>query len=298
MMKQAYDDYYESIVKAVEEKLSEYVRVTPETKAQHLVIDAMRYSLDAGGKRVRPVLTVAFCEAMGGERAAALPAACAMEMVHTFSLIHDDLPEMDNDDYRRGRLSCHKVFGPATALLAGDALLSEAFYVLTRYSDLPPKAVARLVRELSFAAGSAGMVGGQELDMEYEKRGDITQADLEQMVRGKTGALIRAACRMGCIAAGASEDTIKKAGKYGEKLGLAFQVVDDILDITSTTEALGKPVGSDAESGKTTFATLLGLDNAAHLAADTTHEALEILESLPNHDFLTALTRELLERKK
>lgn len=298
MMKQAYDAYYESIVQAVEERLSEYVRVSPETKAQHAVIDAMRYSLDAGGKRVRPVLVVAFCEAAGGDRVSALPAACAMEMVHTFSLIHDDLPEMDNDDYRRGRPSCHKAYGAATALLAGDALLSESFYVLTRNSDLPSEAVVRLVGELSFAAGSAGMVGGQELDMEYEKREDVALSDLEQMVSGKTGALIRAACRMGCIAAGASEDTIEKAGKYGEKLGLAFQVIDDILDITSTTEALGKPVGSDAESGKTTFATLLGLAGAAALAADLTREALEILEGFQNHDFLTDLTRELLERKK
>ena len=262
--------HLEQLAAEVETQLLRYVQVTPETKRQAQVVDAMRYSLEAGGKRIRPVLVLEFCRIFGGTKEQAMAAACALEMVHTFSLIHDDLPEMDNDDYRRGKPSCHKAFGHAVALL----------HILTE------------------ATGAAGMVGGQIMDMANEKRSDVTLEEQEAMCAAKTGALIRAACRLGCTAGFASKEQIILADQYGAKLGLAFQIVDDILDVTSTSEVLGKPVGSDAEEGKTTFVTLLGLEEAQRRAAALTEEAEQILAQFPEHEFLMALTQELLRREK
>ncbi len=297
-MEQKHNEQMAQWIEAVEAQLRQKIQVSEATAPQRRVIEAMRYSLEAGGKRIRPVLVLAFCEMCGGSWNDALPAACALEMVHTYSLIHDDLPEMDNDDYRRGRLSCHKAFDTATALLAGDALLTEAFAVLTTCPNQSPETLVRLVQELAAAIGAAGMIGGQVLDMAFETRSDVTQAELEQMEKGKTSALLRAACRIGCLVGGGTEAQLACATVYAENLGLAFQIVDDILDVTSTTETLGKPVGSDAASGKVTFATLLGLKEAQARAEAATQAAKQALADLPNPAFLLDLTDMLLDRKK
>lgn len=290
--------HLEALAAKAEAQLLRYVQVTPETRRQAQVIEAMRYSLEAGGKRIRPVLVLEFCRICGGIEEQAMAAACALEMIHTFSLIHDDLPEMDNDDYRRGKPSCHKAFGHAVALQAGDALLTEAFHVVVSDPVLEPEMKVALLQILTEATGAAGMVGGQIMDMSYEKRSDVSLEEQEAMCAAKTGALIRAACRLGCTAAFASKEQIALADQYGAKLGLAFQIVDDILDVTSTSEVLGKPVGSDAEEGKTTFVTLLGMDAAKARAAALTEEAEQLLTQFPEHEFLMALTQELLRREK
>ncbi|MCD7958181.1 MAG: polyprenyl synthetase family protein [Ruminococcus sp.] len=296
-MEQKNKAHLEEFVRIVEKELAYRVQVTVETKPQERLIQAMQYSLMAGGKRIRPVLLLEFCTLCGGNLKDALPAACAIEMLHTFSLIHDDLPEMDNDDYRRGRLSCHKAFDNATALLAGDALFAQAYETLVSCPNQKPESMVRLVKEFSHAAGAAGMIGGQVLDMEFEDRSNVSQIELERMVAGKTVALIRVACRMGCILAGADEKRICLADNYAENLGLAFQVVDDVLDVIGTMEKLGKPIGSDADEGKTTFVTTLGLDGAQKLAASLTEKAMEAIKQFPNAAFLLDLTEELLSRQ-
>ena len=258
----------------------------------------MLYSLEAGGKRIRPVLVMEFCRMCGGNPEDAVSAAAAIEMIHTFSLIHDDLPAMDDDDYRRGRKSCHKEFDEATAILAGDALSIHAFSVIARDKKLSLDKRVKLMEILAESAGYKGMIGGQIIDMENEKRDDVDIENLRAMCAGKTGALIRCACRMGCIAAGVDEDIIAMADRYGSCVGLAFQIIDDVLDVTGTTEVLGKPVGSDAASNKTTFATLLGIEKADDLAAKLTEEAIGILGQFEGHEFLKDLTQDLLVRIK
>ena len=261
------------------------------------VVEAMRYSLEAGGKRIRPVLVLEFCKMFGGTEEQAMPAAAAIEMIHTFSLIHDDLPAMDDDDMRRGRPSCHKAFPEALAILAGKAMSIHAFSVLANSTALSDAQKVRLIAELAEESGHHGMIAGQVLDMEQEGRADVTVDQLKTMCAFKTGALIRVACRMGCIAANATDEQIKAADTYGSYLGLAFQIVDDILDVTSTTDMLGKPVGSDAEENKVTFVILLGLEAAQKEAAALTEKAMEMLKTLPNPEFLMALTQSLLSRK-
>jgi geranylgeranyl diphosphate synthase type II len=265
---------------------------------QERVVDAMRYSLKAGGKRIRPVLVLEFCRLCGGNPEAACTAAAALEMIHTFSLIHDDLPAMDDDDYRRGRKSCHKAFDEATAILAGDALSIHAFSVLAEDSSLSDAQKVRLIQVLGETAGYHGMIGGQIIDMENEQRSDVDLSNLRAMCEAKTGALIRCACRMGCIVAGATQAQIDLADRYGACLGLAFQIVDDILDVTSTTEVLGKPVGSDAASHKATFVTQMGLEAAQKMAAQLTEEATTLLQQFSDAAFLVDLTHDLLVRVK
>lgn len=251
-----------------------------EHKEQKL-LDAMRYSLEAGGKRVRPMLTVAFCDLCGGSVDTALPFACAVEMVHTYSLIHDDLPCMDNDDLRRGKPSNHKVFGEDTALLAGDALQTLAFEVLSGDEAAAlagDEACRRAVRTLAAYAGCLGMAGGQMIDLLSEH----TQAPfevLQELVHKKTACLIRAACELGCLAANADEAQLKAASVYGECIGMAFQIQDDILDCTSTDEELGKPVGSDEENQKSTFVSLLGIEKCRELVDSYTEQALKALDA-------------------
>ncbi|MDO4155992.1 MAG: polyprenyl synthetase family protein [Oscillospiraceae bacterium] len=282
----------------VEAALNAYLPNDAVSKLQKTsVVEAMRYSLAAGGKRIRPVLVLEFCRMFGGMETQAMPAAAAIEMIHTFSLIHDDLPAMDDDDMRRGRPSCHKAFPEALAILAGDALSLQAFSVLAKDPVLSDAQKIRLITELSESSGQHGMIAGQVLDMEQEGRTDVTAEQLRTMCDFKTGALIRVACRMGCIAAGATQEQIAAADTYGSYLGLAFQIVDDILDVTSTTEVLGKPVGSDAEEQKVTFVTLLGLETAQQEAEALTRKAMAVLETLPQPAFLLALTRSLLVRK-
>lgn len=257
---------------------------------------AMRHSLTAGGKRIRPVLIYAFCEACGGRMQAADAAACAMEMTHTSSLIFDDLPAMDDDDMRRGKPSCHKAFGEATAILAGDALICAPFAILARDKCLSAGQKIALVEELSTQEGACGMVGGQLMDMQFESRESVTAQELSSMCLGKTGALMAAACRMGCLCGNGSPEQLAAAGEYGRSLGLAFQIVDDILDVIGTEEALGKPIGSDADEEKKTFVTVLGIDRAREKAAQLTETAHKQLEVFKNTEFLHKLTDALLVR--
>ena len=239
---------------------------------------SMEYSLKAGAKRTRPRLVLEFCELCGGDINEALPLACALEMIHTYSLIHDDLPCMDNDDFRRGKPSNHKVFGEDIALLAGDALQSLAFKTAT--SHITPEnayRVATAVNNLADYCGATGMVGGQVIDIENEGKssGLVT---LKEMDKKKTGAIIKSACEMGCIIAGASQLEIEKARQFGESIGLAFQIQDDILDVTADQNKLGKPVGSDRENDKSTYVSLLGLEKCRELVDKLTAKAIESLE--------------------
>ncbi len=261
------------------------------------VIKAARYSLLSGGKRIRPVLLLEFYRLCGGEDDCAYNFAAAIEMIHTYSLIHDDLPCMDNDDMRRGRPSCHKQFDEATALLAGDALLTEAFSAAAKTIGIPEERVVRAISVLSSFAGIQGMIGGQMIDLENEGK-TVTAAQVLEMYSLKTGALIKSAVTIGCILAGASEEKIAAACSYGEKLGLAFQLVDDILDYEGDAQLLGKPIGSDEKNGKQTVASILGLEKCKEMAAKLTSEAHSALEIFEGADigFITSLTDHLLSR--
>lgn len=286
-----YTEYTENV-------LVKYNVHTSETEPQKNLIDAMNYSLEAGGKRIRPVLVYAFCEALGTDYRKATAPACAIEMIHTFSLIHDDLPSMDNDDFRRGKPSCHKAFGEAMAVLAGDALSVLPFGIIADDDYLSPEKKIRIISELAKAVGRDGMIGGQVIDMENETKDNVDEKNLRNMYRCKTGQLIAVSCIMGCICAGADEEIIKTASEYGFKLGLAFQIIDDILDVTGNAADIGKPVGSDAEENKTTFVTLYGVEKAQEIADKITAEAIECLGRIKNNGFLVELTEMLLKRKK
>jgi geranylgeranyl diphosphate synthase type II len=244
------------------------------------VFEAMRYSLFAGGKRVRPILAIASAEALGAKTAGLLPIAGALELIHTYSLIHDDLPAMDDDDFRRGRSTCHKVYGEALAILAGDGLLNRAFEVLSDPRRLKTVTALRLVaimREISLASGAFGMVGGQVVDMESEGQ-DVDLPTLEYIHTHKTGALIRAAVRTGAIYAKASEKRLKALTRYGERIGLAFQIADDILDIVGSQEEIGKDVGSDLKKGKKTYPGFYGLEESRRRAKEVSDQALAALK--------------------
>lgn len=257
--------------------------------------EAMEYSLLAGGKRVRPVLTLETCRMCGGEPEAALPFACAVEMVHTYSLIHDDLPAMDNDSLRRGRPTNHIVYGEATAILAGDGLLTAAFGCLAE-AALPGERIAAAVRCLSQAAGPAGMVGGQALDIAGEGR-SMDLGELELLQRLKTGALIAAAAELGCIAAGGTQEQRERVRQYAQALGRAFQVRDDMLDVIADQSEFGKPVGSDRQEGKRTFVDLLDLAGCQWMVAEETRLAREAAAALPEGGFLLALADALADRR-
>ena len=237
---------------------------------------SMAYSLMAGGKRLRPILLMAAADAVGADGTKFITAACALEMIHTYSLIHDDLPAMDNDDYRRGKLTNHKAYDEGTAILAGDALLTLAFTVILRQQDVPAEHLLRVVDEMSRAAGAEGMVGGQMLDLEAENR-RISMEELRRIHMGKTGALFRAALRSGAILAGASEQQLAALTAYADHFGLAFQITDDILDVVGTAEDIGKPVGSDEKNHKSTYVTLTSLDEAQSLARQTVESAVDAL---------------------
>lgn len=259
------------------------------------LIQSMRYSLLAGGKRLRPVLVLEFCRVSGGDVEKAVPVACGVEMLHTYSLIHDDLPCMDNDDLRRGKLTNHKVFGEFTATLAGDALQAEAFASVLS-ADLPPERLMRCGRILASVAGHNGICGGQQLDIDGEEK-PLTEEDLLEIHTRKTAALIRGACLMGVAAAGGTREQETAAIAYADALGLAFQIRDDILDVTSTVEELGKPIGSDAEEGKTTFMSLLGEEICEQRILELTIRAKESVKMFPDNDFLCALADTMAVRK-
>ena len=290
----------------VENELSEYARkvelrlteLLPDADPETAVIsEAMRYAVVGGGKRIRPYLVFAFSRLSGGDPAVALDLGCALEMIHSYSLVHDDLPAMDNDVLRRGKPTCHVAYGEANAILAGDGLLTRAFGVAAA-CKAPSDAACRAVSELSDAAGYAGMVGGQTLDIATEGK-PVTQETLVKLQRLKTGALIRCACRLGCLAGGVYDgDLYAAADLYAEKIGLAFQVIDDILDGTGDPALLGKSVGKDQASGKTTWLSLLGGDGAAAFAATLTGEATDAVRPFDGEGRLTALAELLLNRKK
>ncbi len=293
-----FNDILNRYIEFTERELKQYNNYSHENRPQVKLIDAMNYSLRAGGKRIRPALVYAFCEALGGEMEIASAPACAIEMIHTFSLIHDDLPAMDNDDFRRGKPSCHKAFGEAMAILAGDALSVLPFEIIADTPTLTAEQKVLIISVLANSVGRDGMIGGQVIDMENEERTDVDEDNLRNMYRCKTGQLIAVSCVMGSICADADNETIRAAAEYGMRLGFAFQVIDDILDVTSTEEELGKPIGSDEAENKTTLVTLYGIEKAQQIADKATSEALEWLEAIPNNEFLRELTVTLLKRKK
>ena len=285
------DEYITMINSALEKAL--------EKCGDNVVSEAMKYSVRNGGKRIRPILVLEFCRMCGGNVEDALPFACAVEMIHTYSLIHDDLPCMDNDDMRRGQPSCHIKFKEHFALLAGDSLLTYAFssVLSSENAKKHPEKTLRALSVLAEEAGNKGMIGGQVIDLESEGK-EINSETLEKMDNLKTGALIRASAVMGVIAAGGSDEQIEAAGSFALKLGHAFQVIDDILDVVGTEESLGKPVGSDAESEKSTYVSLLGLEMSQIYAKKLTDEALSSLEFFGEEaEFMTELSKKLLSRR-
>lgn len=269
--------------------------VISENLPQKKVFEAMRYTLNGGGKRVRPILVLEFARLCGVDKKVAMPFACAIEMVHTYSLIHDDLPCMDDDELRRGRPTCHIAFDEATAVLAGDALLNYAFETMLK-SDADANAKLGAISSLATAAGAYGMIGGQIVDMEGEERA-LNADELTAMHRMKTGALIRAACEMGVYLGGGDEKKLASARKYADALGRAFQIQDDVLNVIGTAEEMGKDVGNDAESGKSTFVTLYGLDACIKEVSDLTSEAIAAVSGLEGSEFLVELAKSLATRK-
>ena len=291
-----WSERYPEYCSMIEAALPQYL--PPVTLPQGKVCEAMAYSLLDGGKRIRGCLTLAMCELCGGEVQSALPLACAVEMVHAYSLIHDDLPCMDNDDLRRGKPSCHIKFGEGTALLAGDALLTHAFSVASDAyfnGTLPAETVLRCVNQLSRAAGVEGMIGGQVIDTAPEEV-PMTPEQLEAMHSMKTGALIRSAAVLGCLAAGAPRDVVMQADLYAAKIGLAFQIVDDILDVTEESEKLGKST-SDADNNKTTYITLYGVEKAREMVRRLVLEAdLAVKGTVLDDEMLYELADTLAKR--
>lgn len=281
-----YRDYIESYLKDFYAQFQE--------EPQKPLFEAMEYSLLAGGKRLRPIFAFDFCRMCGGDWKQAAPFAAAIEMIHTYSLIHDDLPCMDNDDYRRGRLTNHKVFGEGLAVLAGDALLTDAFMVASTAKLPKPKDMATAIGLLAECAGSLGMVGGQVLDIMSEER-ELTEQEVLDIQSRKTGKLISAACALGAIAGGADEAQFDAACQFAAGLGLAFQIRDDMLDVIGTQEELGKATGVDA--AKNTFVRLYGLEKCEELVEKYTRYAIDALDVFAEHEYMTALAKSLTERR-
>ena len=291
-MKQMLNDHTREYREYIEGYMRDYYsRFSEEPQKQ--LFDAICYSLLAPGKRLRPVFAFEFCRMCGGDWKKAAPFAAAIEMIHNYSLIHDDLPSMDNDDYRRGRLTNHKVYGEAMAVLAGDALLTDAFAVAAS-AEIPGKDVAFAIQVLAENAGSLGMVGGQVLDINSEKR-ELTEQEVLDIQSRKTGCLINAACVLGVIAAGGSEEQLQAAARFAGALGLAFQIRDDMLDVIGTQEEMGKGIGTD--TNKNTFVRLYGLEKCAELVQKYTAVALDCLAVFPNSDYMRDLAISLTTRR-
>lgn len=279
----------------IDEHLGKYLE--KKDNPQSIIYDAMRYSVFAGGKRLRPILMLNVCKMCGGDTDEVMPFACALEMIHTYSLIHDDLPAMDNDDLRRGMPTSHKKFGEATAILAGDALLNKAFEVVSSYKGKQTERAMKAINILSVSSGTEGMIGGQIVDMLSEGK-TITPDELRYLHLNKTGAIIRSACVIGAVMSGAGEEEIKVVDGFAQNLGIAFQIQDDILDVTGTEEELGKPIGSDAEENKNTYVSLMGLERSKELAeeySDSAKKSLDIFGS--KADFLKQFTDYLTDRR-
>ena len=291
-MEQKFKTRMDEYRSAVEEFLSDWYGRFQE-EPQKKLFSAMEYSLLAGGKRLRPIFALEFCRLCCGDWRKALPVAAAVEMIHTYSLIHDDLPCMDNDDFRRGRPTNHKVYGEAMAVLAGDALLTDAFAVAAT-TDLSGKAMADVIGILSECAGSLGMVGGQVLDIMSEER-VLNEQEVLDIQSRKTGALIRAACAAGAVAGGANEAQFDAACRFASALGLAFQIRDDMLDVIGTQEEMGKGVGTDA--AKNTFVRLYGLEKCEELVQTYTNYALDALQAFENTEFIASLAKSLTDRR-
>lgn len=292
MTSETFKAQYDGYQKQVEAYLEAYCK---SQKQQGALQEAMAYSLLGGGKRLRPVLTLAICEMLGGKSEEALPFAAAVEMVHTYSLIHDDLPSMDNDDLRRGNPTCHKKFNEATAILAGDGLLTAAFRQIAA-APLSPDKVMAAVHCLSTLAGEQGMVGGQALEFDLKEKGGITLPQLQQIQSMKTGALLVAACNLGVIVVGGKKETFVNFTAYGSAIGRAFQIRDDILDATGTEAQLGKPIGSDEKEGTATFYSVLGEEKSQELVVSLTEEAKKSVSVFPRPEFLMELAQWLSDR--
>ncbi len=271
-------EYCKIKAKIIDNALSQFI---PLENYPQVIFEAMRYSLFAGGKRLRPILLMAAADAVGGKGENFIHTACGLEMIHTYSLIHDDLPSMDNDDYRRGKLTNHKVYGEGIAILAGDALLTTAFEVMLNQPDAEAGVLLQVVREIAVAAGAKGMIGGQVIDLSSEGKAIDIQT-LQYMHQAKTGALFKAAICSGARLAGATEKQITDLGIYAEKFGLAFQITDDILDVTGNQDTLGKPVGSDVRNSKSTYVSLYSLDMAKLMAKEAVEAALQAIDDLGN----------------
>lgn len=286
--------YCQDKVKLIDQTLESVIPV--QTTLPPVIYDAMRYSLFAGGKRLRPILLMAAADAVGGVGTQYLYVACGLEMIHTYSLIHDDLPAMDNDDYRRGKLTNHKVYGEGMAILAGDALLTQAFEVMLSQPGVPAAVLLAAVREIAGASGAGGMVGGQSVDLLSEGKSIDTET-LHFMHQAKTGALFKAALRAGALLAGASPAQLTALTEYAKHFGLAFQITDDILDVTGNQAETGKPVGSDIRNQKATYVTLHSLTGARQLAESTVNSAIESLAGFgEGADILRYFVRYLLDR--
>ncbi len=289
-----FENILKNDIRKVDNSLLSYL---PDAKdGQYQVAEAMKYSLINGGKRIRPVLALEFARACGGTRNDCLPLACALEYVHTYSLIHDDLPCMDNDDLRRGKPSCHKQFDEATALLAGDALLTHAFEIISE-AELSDDKKVMAVSLLAQNSGVSGMIGGQVIDLLFEQ-GSPNLKELLTVYKLKTGALISAACLLGCISAGADSSQMAAASKFAYSLGIAFQIQDDILDITGDEKKLGKPVGSDATNSKKTYATIAGLTKAQQDVKKLTDNAVSQLDAFEDAEFIKLLALKLVNRDR
>lgn len=284
-------------IKLIESNLFKYTKITHSLSLEKDVLEAMNYSLSAGGKRIRPILVLEFCKLCGGSIDKAIGTACGVEMLHTSSLIHDDLPCMDNDDFRRGKPSCHKQFNEWIAVLSGDNLMVKPFEIIANDESITPSTRVKIISSLSKATGYEGMIGGQVLDIQNETRENVTEEILTRTCLKKTGALIQSACEMGCLCAEKNQQMIPFAIEYAKNLGLAFQIIDDILDVIGSEELIGKPIGSDAQQNKTTFVNLFGLDGAKHKAEFYTEKAIQSLENFDNNDFLMDLTKYLLVRE-
>lgn len=289
MYRQRTNEYRDHVESFLSQWYSEY-----SDQPQSRLFDSIKYSLEAGGKRLRPIFAFEFCRLCCGDWKKATPFAAAIEMIHTYSLIHDDLPCMDNDDYRRGKLTNHKVFGEATAILAGDGLLTDAFYVAST-ADLTGKEMADAIGIIAACAGSNGMVGGQVLDILSEER-ILTEGEVLDIQSRKTGALIRAACCTGAIAGGANEEQFEAAGIFSANLGLAFQIRDDMLDVIGDAAELGKATGADIN--KNTFVRLYGLDRCDQLVKTFTDNAIKALSVFSDTSYLTELALYLTSRNK
>jgi geranylgeranyl diphosphate synthase type II len=287
--------YLKERQKLVEEALEKSLPIIRPEK----IYESMRYSLLAGGKRLRPILCLTTCELTGGTIDMAMPTACALEMIHTMSLIHDDLPAMDNDDYRRGQLTNHKVYGEDIAILAGDGLLAYAFeHVATQTRNVPPQQMIEVIARLGRTVGAAGLVGGQVLDLESEGRRDITADTLTFIHTHKTGALLETSVVSGAIIASASDEEVQRLSRYARNIGLAFQIVDDILDITATQEELGKTAGKDLQAQKATYPSLWGIDASREQAQTLVDEAIaELAIYETKAEPLRAIARYIVTRK-